>query len=128
MLYEAIDAIVLACDDPDVAVAPYERLGLCLSGHRLYVGGPSNLSILEMVGPNDPLFTRARPVQPPGALVAVALRVSDLDAALQELAAKGVTDAIPIGGVALWRGAWLRLSERAGTDLVLLQRRLDTQE
>src|SRR5262245_18381578 len=94
-----IDSVYLAAGDLDDACRRYERLGLKLSpaldGRRtLLVGGPANLFAVHFLAAAPSDVPLARPLHDAVAaarpLLAVALRVADLDAALGELEAKGV--------------------------------------
>src|SRR4051812_6631800 len=102
MTHDAIDSVFLAAGDLDAACRPYERLGLNLSPARdgrrtLLVGGPANLFAVHFLAAatrNGPLAQPLRDaVAAARPLLAVALRVTDLDAALGELEAKDVQGA-----------------------------------
>lgn len=113
MKIDAIDSVVLAAGDLAAACRPYERLGLKVSPARdgrrtLWVGGPGNSFAVH--------FQAADPTN--GPLVAVALRVADLDAAFGELKANGVRAARFRNGN--FDAASLPLREMAGTDLILV--------
>lgn len=97
MLYEAIDHVVFPVESLDAA-APFERLGLRLTPagrmaaidanlRALATGDESNLFLVNLVQSDTP----AAFLQPRGGLVSIVLRVADLDAALQELADRGVS-------------------------------------
>src|SRR3954447_7465858 len=129
MTHDAIDSVFLAVSDLDAACRPYERLGLKLSPARdgrrtLHVGGPASLFAVHFLADAalvPPLRNAAaRP------LLAVALRVADLDAALAPLAAKGVpAERLRDGEADL---AWLPLHVLAGTDLVLVKHAQTVQD
>lgn len=127
MKIDAIDSVFLAVGDLDAACRPYERLGLKLSmaldGRRtLLVGGPANLFAVHFLAATSTDGPMARPLRDAVAarpLLAVALRVADLDAAIGELDAKGVCAARFRDGDA--DAAWLPLHEKAGPDLVLVR-------
>jgi catechol 2,3-dioxygenase-like lactoylglutathione lyase family enzyme len=108
MLYESIDHVILAVPSLAEAAAPFERLGLTLTPkarHRdrgtanraFFVGGPESEFYVELLGITDrDEALRARgedfvqSAEAGARLIAVALRVTDMSAALQELAPRGV--------------------------------------
>src|SRR5687768_3796857 len=99
MKIDAIDSVLLATGDLDAACRPYEQLGLKLSpaldGRRtLLVGGPADPFAVHFLAATPSDGPLARPLRDAVAaarpLLAVALRVADLEAALGELEAKGV--------------------------------------
>src|SRR5262245_52208345 len=100
---------------------------VCEGRRSFSVGDASNLFAVEFVTPDDPWAAHARQIAAPGGLVAVALRVSDLDRIVCELKAKGI-DPVSLPDHGGRRAAWLPLHDRAGTDLVLVQHSLSTQE
>jgi catechol 2,3-dioxygenase-like lactoylglutathione lyase family enzyme len=114
----AIDALYITCDDLAAACAPYERLGLVLTpaaaGRRtLLVGlGPQAFRVHFLAGDGDPDEVFFCGPFSPG------LRVPDLDAALADLASRGV-DAHPIRAATGERLGTLSLLDRAGANLVL---------
>lgn len=129
MMLNALDSVFLAADDLDAACRPYERLGLNLSpvsnGRRtLLVGGPANLFAVHFLSSDSPLTQQFGDAARP--LLAVALRVADLDSTLGHLETKGIRATRfrdPDADM-----AWLPLNERTGTDLVLVQMMRTVQE
>jgi catechol 2,3-dioxygenase-like lactoylglutathione lyase family enzyme len=127
-MFEAIDSLVLAAGDVAAVSAAYGRLGLRPSpgegagpgGRRSFpVGDINNRVSVELLAddvrpPADPLREPIRRATAAGrGLFAVGLRVADLRAALDRLAARSVMSQ-PAGAT-----AWLPLHEQAGADLVL---------
>jgi catechol 2,3-dioxygenase-like lactoylglutathione lyase family enzyme len=132
MIYQAIDSVLLAVPDPDLASAPHRRLGLPVSPGTLgpwsvRVGAGRSPFALEFLTPavDEPLSALAREALQAGRpCFAVALRVADLDHALQQLATHGMhahPQAFHRAGQSAGRLAWLPLLNEAGTHLVLLQ-------
>ncbi|MFN8636220.1 MAG: VOC family protein [Chloroflexota bacterium] len=115
MLYEGIDMVVLPVSDLASASATFERLGLVVTPEqvnpnsrfairKIPIGGPDNLFCIEILS----IATPADAATPNGqrllaradkGLSQLMLRVSDLDAALAELAERGVQPQARVEGV-----------------------------
>lgn len=115
MLYEGIDMVVLPVSDLASASASFERLGLVVTPEqvnpttrfairKIPIGGPDNLFCVEILS----IATPADAETPNGqrllaradkGLSMLMLRVSDLPAALAELAERGVQPQAQVSGV-----------------------------
>jgi catechol 2,3-dioxygenase-like lactoylglutathione lyase family enzyme len=143
MLYESIDHVILAVPSLSDAAAPFERLGLTLTPearHRrrgtanraFFVGGPESEFYVELLAIADrdearrargEAFVQATDAGP--RLIAVMLRVSDIAAALDDLARRGVrasaVEVVADDGRTICDVAELGVAEQAGVDLRLVQ-------
>jgi catechol 2,3-dioxygenase-like lactoylglutathione lyase family enzyme len=133
MIIEAIDSVLLAVADLDTAFRPYERLGLKLSPSRdgcrtLRVGGPDNLFAVHFLAdaPGPVAQPLRRALAAGRSLFAVVLGVTDLKAMLGLVETKGLeATRFRKSGDEM---AWLPLHDRAGADLVLVQRASSLRE
>lgn len=107
-----LDQVTVPCDDLDVSVAFYRRLGL-----RLIVESPPDYARFECpVG--SATFSVHRVPHVPGGGIVVYFEVEDLDAKVEELRAAGVEfESGPQDQPWLWREAHVR--DPAGNQICL---------